>query len=70
MNGESECMYVFFFRRESFGKVSGCHAEQTQALRQPQHLDHGNEGAQHLESVSHTINAFPCLYSTNKTVTL
>ena len=44
-------MYVFFFRLESFGKVSGCHAEQTQAHRQPQHLDHGNETAQHLESV-------------------
>ena len=61
MNGEflcsAECACMFFVlvllffvvvfsRPECVGRVSGCHAEQTQTHRQPQHLDHaGNERA-------------------------
>ena len=55
LSSSSSCVapwvHVSFFTLECVGKVSGYHAEQTQAHRQPQHLDHGNETAQHLESV-------------------
>ena len=39
-----------FSRLNALAKCQDAHAEQTQAHRQPQHLDHGNETAQHLES--------------------
>ena len=65
-----ECMYVFF-RLECVGKVSGCHAEQTHTSTPTTTTFRPRKRKSTTLRVSdHTTNAFPSLYSTNKTVTL